>query len=142
MYKRQGHNDATPWPLWPLVLRTSTSHEEGGERDWSILTKSFSGTHGRVEKLHAVRLEWSAPDANGRARMQEIPGSEFEVECDLVLLALGFVHPEHGLARALGPRIDAAVIDDSITRLADIWEGEEARSGIQAFLDKRPPPWS
>jgi len=103
----EGHNDATPWPLWPLVLRTSTSHEEGGERDWSILTKSFSGTHGRVEKLHAVRLEWSAPDANGRARMQEIPGSEFEVECDLVLLALGFVHPEHGLARALGLELDA-----------------------------------
>jgi len=103
----EGHNEATPWPLWPLVLRTSTSHEEGGERDWSILTRGFSGKNGRVEQLHAVRLEWSAPDASGRARMQEIPGSEFAVECDLVLLALGFVHPEHGLASELGLDLDA-----------------------------------
>ena len=102
----EGQNEATPWPLWPVVLRSSTSHEEGGERDWSILTKQFTGENGRVTKLHAVRLEWTPPDSTGRAQMKEIPGSEFEVECDLVLLALGFVHPEHGIAEELGLELD------------------------------------
>jgi len=99
-------NEATPWPLWPLVLRTSTSHEEGGERDWSILTKKFSGESGHVKKLHAVRLNWSAPDGTGRRQLKEMPGSAFEVECDLVLLALGFVHPEHSIAEELGIELD------------------------------------
>jgi glutamate synthase (NADPH/NADH) small chain len=99
-------NEATPWPLWPLILRTSTSHEEGGERDWSVLTKKFTGENGRVTKLHAVRLDWSATEPSGRPRMNEIPGSEFEVECDLVLLALGFVHPEHIIAEELGIELD------------------------------------
>jgi glutamate synthase (NADPH/NADH) small chain len=102
----EGKNEATPWPLWPLVLRTSTSHQEGGERDWSILTKRFSGENGHVKKLHAARLEWGAPDANGRPQMKEIPGSDFEVDCDLVLLALGFVHPEHSIAEQLGLDLD------------------------------------
>ncbi len=102
----EGYNDSTPWPLWPLVLRTSSSHEEGGERDWSVLTKKFSGENGQVKRLHGVRLEWGKPDSSGRPRMEEIPGSDFEVECDLVLLALGFVHPEHGIAGQLGLELD------------------------------------
>ncbi len=90
---------SNPWPYWPFILRTSSSHEEGGERDWSVLTKEFSGTKkGHVEKLHAVRIEWGEPDATGRRAMKEIPGSEFTLECDLVLLALGFLHPEHDTA--------------------------------------------
>ncbi len=96
------------WPHWPNILRSSTAHEEGGLRDWSILTKSLSGRDGRVEKLHAVRIEWSEPDASGRRSFKEIPGSEFTVAADLVLLAMGYVHVEHnGLLDDLGVAYDA-----------------------------------
>ena len=97
-----------PWPLWPIILRSSAAHEEGGIRDYSIQTVRFSGGNGHVEKLHAVRLEWGPPDATGRPSMKEMPGSEFEIETELVLLALGFVHPEHpGLLTDLGVDLDA-----------------------------------
>lgn len=87
---------SNPWPQWPMILRSSAAHEEGGTRDYSISTKQFSGRGGKVEKLHGMRLDWSGRDANGRPSMAEIPGSEFEIDADLVLLATGFVHPEHG----------------------------------------------
>ena len=75
-----GRPHGNPWPVWPLILRSSHAHEEGGIRDYGILTKSFSGANGRVQKLHAVRIEWGPPDSSGRPAMTEIPGSEFEVE--------------------------------------------------------------
>lgn len=82
-----------PWPQWPLILRGSSAHEEGGVRDWSILTKKFSGKDGKLTTLHGVRLEWfQGPD--GRMMNKEIPGTEFEMDADLVLLAMGFVGPE------------------------------------------------
>ena len=84
-----------PWPQWPQILRTSPAHEEGGLRDYSILTKSLSGSNGKVEKLNAVRIEWGDPDTSGRPVMKEMPGTEFSIDVDLVLLAMGFVHPEH-----------------------------------------------
>ncbi len=87
---------SNPWPQWPLILRSSAAHEEGGTRDYSISTRQFSGSGGKVEKLHGVRLDWSGRDANGRPSMAEIPGSEFAIDADLVLLAMGFLHPEHG----------------------------------------------
>jgi glutamate synthase (NADPH) small chain len=97
-----------PWPHWAFVLRTSTSHEEGCERDYSILTKSFSGEKGQLRKLHAVRLDWSRKDNNGRPVMKEIEGSAFDVECDLVLLAMGFLGPvKGGLIEKLGVELDA-----------------------------------
>ena len=97
-----------PWPQWPIVLRSSPAHEEGGIRDYSILTKSFSGSNRHVEKLHGVRLERGPPDANGRPTTLEMPGSEFEMETDLVLLAMGFVHPEHGdMLTGLGVELNA-----------------------------------
>ena len=99
-------NPDTPWPLWPVILRTSSSHEEGGERDWSVLTKKFTGEGGKVKKLHGVRLEWITPEGGGRPEMKEVAGSEFEIECDLVLLALGFVHPEHDISEQLGLELD------------------------------------
>lgn len=96
-----------PWPQWPLILRSSAAHEEGGIRDYGILTKSFSGSDGKVEKLHAVRVEWNQPENGGRPEMTEVPNSEFEVETDLVLLAMGFLHPEHdGLLTQLGVELD------------------------------------
>ena len=91
----EGRPSNNPWPLWPLILRSSAAHEEGGDRDYSILTKSFSGSNGKLEKIHAARIEWGGPDETGRPTMNQIPGSEFEVETDLVLLALGFLHPQH-----------------------------------------------
>ncbi|HEO69943.1 MAG TPA: glutamate synthase subunit beta, partial [Candidatus Hydrogenedentes bacterium] len=100
-------DETMPWPRWPAILRTSSSHEEGGERQWSILTKSFSGEGGKVKQLHGVRLEWSAPDEFGRRRMSEIPDGEFTLDCELVLLALGFLHPEQDtVVKDLGLELD------------------------------------
>jgi glutamate synthase (NADPH/NADH) small chain len=84
-----------PWPQWAFVLRTSSSHKEGGQRQWSILTKRFEGDEkGHVCALHAVKVQWSEPDAQGRRKMTEVPGTDMRLECDLVLLALGFTEPE------------------------------------------------
>ncbi len=96
-----------PWPTWPTVLRTSSSHEEGCERMWSIQTKEAVGEGGRVRRLRCANLDWSEPDAGGRRTFREIPGSEFDLPADLVLLAMGFVHVEHGpLVRDLGVATD------------------------------------
>jgi len=96
-----------PWPTYPMILRTSSAHEEGGIREWSINTKWFEGDeHGNVRRLHAVRLEWYT-DSSGRRQFREIPGSEFSLEVDLVLLAMGFLHPQHdGLLDSLGVEYD------------------------------------
>lgn len=87
-----------PWPQWDFVLRTSSSHKEaqGGEcRQWSISTKSFEDDgKGHVAALHAVKVEWSTPDEQGRRKMVEVPGGEIRIPCDLVLLAMGFTQPE------------------------------------------------
>jgi glutamate synthase (NADPH/NADH) small chain len=96
-----------PWPQWSFVLRTSSAHEEGGIRDWSINTKLFSGTDGTLKKLHCVRVEFGEPDKSGRRAMQEVEVSDFEIEADIVFLALGFLSPQHnGLMDALGVEYD------------------------------------
>ncbi|VVE22518.1 glutamate synthase [Pandoraea eparura] len=94
-------NKPMVWPYWPTKLRTSSSHEEGCERDWSVATKRFEGKNGKVEKLIAVRLEWKD------GKMQEVPGSEFELKADLVLLAMGFVSPLQTVLDAFGVDKDA-----------------------------------
>ncbi|MCI0418549.1 MAG: glutamate synthase subunit beta [Acidobacteria bacterium] len=126
--------DSMPWPYWPMILRTSSSHEEGGFRDWSVNTKRFSGANGKVETLHAVRVEFSAPDASGRRQMSEVPGSEFEVKADLVLLALGFLGPEkNGMIEQLGAKLDArsnVVADkDYMTSVPGIFAAGDMRRG-------------
>jgi len=96
-----------PWPTWPVIQRTSTSHEEGCTRLWSILTKEFLGLDTRVRALRCVRIAWGEADASGRRTFEEVADSEFEIPADLVLLALGFVHVEHGpLAGAAGLETD------------------------------------
>ena len=96
---------ALTWPNWPMKMRTSTSHQEGCERNWSVLTKSFEGKDGEVSKLNCVKVEWIKSD-DGRMKMSEIKGSEFSFEADLVLLAMGFVHPIHeGLIKQLGVKL-------------------------------------
>jgi glutamate synthase (NADPH/NADH) small chain len=89
------------WPYWPTRLRTSSSHEEGVERDWSIATKSFVGEDGKVTKLKAVRLAWKD------GKPTEEPGSEFEMPADLVLLAMGFVSPVQSLLKEFAVQTDA-----------------------------------
>ncbi len=90
-------NKPMVWPYWPIKLRTSSSHEEGCDRDWAVATKEFIGKNGKVEKLKAVRVEWKDN------KMQEIAGSEFEMKADLVLLAMGFMGPEqNGLLEGFG----------------------------------------
>jgi glutamate synthase (NADPH/NADH) small chain len=95
------------WPDWPIRLRTSSSHEEGCNRDWAVTTKRFEGRNGKVEKLVASRVTWNK-NSNGQMRMEELPGTEFEMRADLVLLAMGFLGPVHaGLIDELGLAKDA-----------------------------------
>ncbi len=151
----EGRNgDVAPWPYWPMIMRSSSSHEEGVQRDWSINTKSFSGdANGNVKKLHAVRLEWIKE--NGRPVMKEIAGSEFELDADLVLLALGFLGPEKTVPAQLGvtlsDRGNVAVNGNWMTNVNGvfscgdmrrgqslvvwaIWEGRECARAVDAYL--------
>ncbi len=142
-----------PWPDWPMIMRTSSSHEEGVQRDWSINTSKFSGENGVVKKLHGVRLNWKHD--NGRMVMEQIPRSDFEIECDLVLLALGFLGPEpEGIVSELALKLDLrsnvqcenymssvpGVFAAGDTRRGQslvvwaIWEGREAARAVDAYL--------
>jgi glutamate synthase (NADPH/NADH) small chain len=101
-----------PWPQYPMILRSSSSHIEGEvsgrlTRDWSINTNHFSGSNGKVEKLHAIKLDWVTPENGGRPEMREIPGSEFTMDVDLVVLAMGFTGPQtEGMISQLGLKLD------------------------------------
>ncbi|SVA38177.1 uncharacterized protein METZ01_LOCUS91031, partial [marine metagenome] len=152
--EERGENDR--WPNWPMIIRTSSSHEEGGLRDYNILTKKFTGENGVLKKLHGVRLEWGEPDENGRPQMIEVGGSEFEIETDYVFLALGFLHPQHeGTVKELGLDLDPrgnvktdsnkmtntpgvfAAGDMSRGQSLVVWalaEGREAARGIDEYL--------
>jgi glutamate synthase (NADPH/NADH) small chain len=95
------------WPYWPLKLRTSSSHEEGAERDFAVATKEFRGRGNKVESLTACHVEW-VKDAKGGMAMKEVPGTEFTIPAELVLLAMGYVHPVHeGMIEQLGVAKDA-----------------------------------
>jgi glutamate synthase (NADPH/NADH) small chain len=95
----------TPWPMWPRIMRTSSSHEEGCDRRWSVLTKRFEGNNGKVSEMHGCNVEWT--QSNGKWLMKEVPGSDFVIKTDLVLLAMGYVHVVHkGLVESLGLKLD------------------------------------
>ncbi len=143
------------WPYWPSTLRTSSSHEEGARREFSVATKRFSGRDGRVTTLHGVRVEWKRGQ-DGRMEMHELPGTEFELPADLVLLAMGFVGPERsGLLSDLGVEFDErgnvrcderyASSVDKVFSCGDarrgqslvvwaIWEGRECAHHVDAYL--------
>ncbi len=93
-------NKEMVWPNWPLKMRTSSSHEEGANRDWSITTKEFVGENGKLVALKCTKVEWKA------GKMQEVPGTEFVIKADLVLLAMGFVSPVQKLLEAFGVEKD------------------------------------
>ena len=117
------------WPYWPTRLRTSSSHEEGAARDWSVATKSFVGENGKVKALKAVRLKWEG------GKMAEVPGSEFEMPADLVLLAMGFLGPtQKGLLEQLGVEKDArsnvkADVESYKTSVAKVFAAGDMRRG-------------
>ena len=99
-------NKPLTWPNWPNKLRTSSSQEEGCARDWAVATKKLTGENGRVTTLHGVRLEWKQ-DAGGQWKSSEIPAGEFTLRADLVLLAMGYMHPVHeGMLKELGVALD------------------------------------
>jgi glutamate synthase (NADPH/NADH) small chain len=96
--------DPATWPNWPMILRTSSSHEEGCDREWAINTKAFLGDEqGRLRALQIVRVEWRQDEETGRYNFREVPGSEQEIPCQLALIAAGFLHPQHeGMLQKLG----------------------------------------
>jgi glutamate synthase (NADPH/NADH) small chain len=97
---------ALTWPNWPNKLRTSSSQEEGAEREWSVATRSIEGENGKVTAINCIRVEWTK-DENGDWKMREIEGSEFQLKADLVLLAMGFIHPVHeGMLKELDIELD------------------------------------
>jgi glutamate synthase (NADPH) small chain len=119
-------NKLLTWPDWPLKLRTSSSHEEGAVREFSVLTQKFSGENGRVKKLHCIQVD---------EKFKPVPGSEFAIDADLVLLAMGFVHPVHEgllkeLAIALDPRGNArANTADYRTSIDKVFAAGDMRRG-------------
>ncbi len=142
----ESENKPLVWPYWPVKLRTSSSHEEGCQRDWAVATKRFEGRDGRVEKLVAARVDWHK-GADGQTRMVEVPGSEFEIKADLVLLAMGFVNPvQQGLLAELALERDArsnvrANTDDYRTSVDRVFAAGDMRRGqslvVWAILEGR-----
>ena len=104
------------WPYWPMKLRTSSSHDEGCQRDWAVATKELTGNNGKIEKLHAVRVEWKD------GKMQEVPGSEIEMKADLVLLAMGFVSPVQQVLEAFGVEKDGRGNAKAVTEGAGYYQ--------------------
>jgi glutamate synthase (NADPH) small chain len=129
------HEDkALTWPDWPLKLRTSSSQEEGCERDWAVLTRRAVGIDGRIEALDCVRVEW-VKDASGRVQMQDVAGSTFQLKADLVLLAMGFLGPRKpGMIEQSGATLDArgnlrANTVDYRTSVAGLFAAGDMRRG-------------
>ena len=119
-------NKALTWPNWPLKMRTSSSQAEGAKRDYAVLTQKFSGTNGKVSRLHCIRVD---------DKFQPVAGSEFELDADLVLLAMGFVHPVHeGMLTTLGLERDQrgnvrANMQDYRTSLPKVFSAGDMRRG-------------
>ncbi len=127
--------DDTPWPMWPRTMRTSSSHQEGCERMWSVMTKKLvSDAEGNVCELHACKVEWA--EENGQWKLSEVAGSEFTLKADLILLAMGFVHVEHtSLVETL--EMDSRgniVVNDYQTSNPKIFAAGDAVSGASLIV--------
>jgi glutamate synthase (NADPH/NADH) small chain len=138
-------NANNPWPQWPMVFRSSPAHNEAKEkyhgdiRDYSIMTKKLSGENGILKKLHGIRLEWVASTNGGPPQPREIPGSEFEMEVDLLLLAMGFVGPEKkGHLEQLGVKLDTrgnvAVDENFMTSVPSIFAAGDMKRGASLIV--------
>ncbi len=147
---------AFAWPYWPMVFRSSSSHEEGAEREFAVQTKRFVGENGRVTALEGTHVEW-VRDADGRVQMQDVPGTEFRIDTDMVLLAMGFLGAEPdgivaGLGLEIDPRGNIACTDGYMAKgkagvfacgdarrgqslvVWAIWEGRECARNVDAYL--------
>jgi len=149
-----------PWPTYPMVLKTSSSHEEGVDRKWAIATKEFIGdANGNLKALKVVNLEWKITEDGKPAQFVEMPGSEREIPCELALLAMGFVHPQHeGMLNELDTELDEKgnvkatekTYQTNISKIFTagdmrrgqslvVWainEGRECAHSVNAFLSK------
>jgi glutamate synthase (NADPH/NADH) small chain len=151
----EARTEDMPWPYWPMILRTSSSHEEGAQREFSVNTRRFIGRDGHVTGLECVRVEWTT-DESGRPTLREVAGSEFQIKADLVFLAMGFLGPEKnplldGFGVGVTDRGNVAVGEDYQTKVDGIfacgdarrgqslvvwaiWEGRECARGVDAYL--------
>jgi glutamate synthase (NADPH/NADH) small chain len=129
-------NKALTWPDWPLKMRTSSSHEEGVERDFAVLTRRAVGTNGKVEALECVRVTWAG------GQLQEVPGSTFQLKADLVLLAMGFLGPRQpGMLEESGVALDprgniAANVKDYRTSVPKLFAAGDMRRQCARAIDE------
>jgi glutamate synthase (NADPH/NADH) small chain len=128
-------NDFMPWPSYPMLLKTTTSHEEGADRKWAVATKEFVGDeNGKLKAVKIVDLEWKIVDGRP-ASFVEVPGSEREIPCELALLAMGFVYPQQvGLLNELGIELDErgnvkASEKDFRTNISKVFTAGDMRRG-------------
>lgn len=125
--------DACPWPQYPMLFKTTSSHEEGAERRWAVLTKKFVGQNGKVNKLSCVEVEFGK-DSKGCPTMKEVPDSEFEIYGDLIILAMGFLYPEkEGIIKELGLALDqkgnVKTDEQNMTSVKGIFSAGDMRRG-------------
>lgn len=128
--------DHMPWPTYPMTLKTSSSHEEGAERKWGVATKEFiADENGKLKALKIVNLHWKFAEQGRPAHFEEVPGSEKELSCELALLAMGFVHPQHqGILQELDVELDdrgnvKATEKSYQTNIAKIFTAGDMRRG-------------
>ncbi|WP_373898077.1 glutamate synthase subunit beta [Haloimpatiens sp. FM7315] len=126
-------DETMPWPTYPRVLKTTTSHEEGCERIWSVGTKEIIGEEGNLSEIKCVKLQWNK-DEKGKFCMKEIEGSEFYIKADLIILAMGFLHPDHyGLIDSLKVKLDSrgnVLTDDYFkTTIDKVFAAGDLRTG-------------
>ncbi len=125
----KGRASSNPWPQWPMIYRVSSSHEEAEKevRDFCVSTKKFSGENGHVKKVHAQKIQFGEKDPKtGRPKMEPVPSSDFELDVDLVLLAMGFVHPIHeGMLEQLGIKLDGR---------GNVWSDECKSTDIEGIF--------
>lgn len=128
-----------PWPHWPAILRTSSSQEEGAIRQWCISTTEFLGENGEVKRLRGRSVQFGEPDETGRRPLVDVPGSEFEISAELVLLAMGFAHPEHEgmikeLSVTLDPRGNVKTGDGYMTSRPGVFAAGDMRRGASLVV--------
>lgn len=137
-------DETMPWPLYPKILKTTTSHEEGCERMWNISTKSFEGKDGKLTRLNCTEVKWSKN--GGRMSMEDVSGSEFYIDADIVLIAMGFLHPDHnGLLNDLSVEFDkrgnVLTSDSHMTNVEGVFSAGDMRTGqslvVRAIEDGR-----
>ncbi len=131
----QERDGSTPWPNWPMQLRTSTSHEEGCDRNWALTTKEFIGDeNGNLVSMKIAQMDWVTSAPGQKPRFQEVPGTERVIPCELALLAIGFVHPQHnGMIQELGVDLDergnVKAADNFQTSIPKVFAAGDMRQG-------------